>query len=833
MLHDIQTIRDMNRELSFRAQAGGLQFDCGCGGNFNAEIVVIAEAPGEREAQTHLPLIGSSGKLLWDVLRREGITRNDVYSTNVVKRKLVGISEGHEKPHDAKKAITKQELSQWRDILYDELSYLSRAKVLVLLGNFALEAITGETGILKWRGSVFPKTIFGRSYTIVCATNPAHILRTPKLEIVYKHDMHKITRALRGEINPPPINTIINPTYEEAIEYINHCRYSGKPISIDIETMGGETACFGLAIDPYEAMCIPFRNVVENIYPLHQEIDIRVAIQELVGDGTVQFVAQNGHFDVSWLWYKDRIRTHGIWHDTMLAHHAIYPSLPHNLGFITSQYTDYPYYKDELEEWKDNGTIDDFWRYNGKDCCITLQASTQLHHELESEGLTDFFYNHVMRVQRQLNRMTACGVKIDERRKAQFIHDFGASVETAKAVCIAKAQEALGAPDYTFNPQSWAQLAELFFDKLGLVGRGRSTDKDNRDRIKSHPRTNKACRDLLDAVDFYLEQSKFFSSYANASTDPDGRFRSEWNQRGVVTAPGRLSSSKNWWGTGLNQQTIPDRGKPMFIADPGYEFTYFDKSQIEARIVAWRAPIPKWIEQFERARLEPGSFDAHRALASEMWGVPYDDVPTQDFDAEHRPTMRYVAKRCRHGLNYRMGPDRLATTAGLSLSAASTAYQVYHRTTPEVMGSWDDTLNEVYTFRKLITPYGRLWRLIERWEDANLDSIIAFYPQSTNGDHVQSIQYLAECDPEWPTDARVVLNNHDALITLNRVCDGPLVRRILKHHNEKPILIRPLRVNGKYQHDADPTPVICPAEFGVSQPDEEGIHRWSTIKKLK
>ena len=83
------------------------------------------------------------------------------------------------------------------------------------------------------------------------------------------------------------------------------------------------------------------------------------------------FVAQNGHYDATWLWFKDRIGVHAHWFDTMLAHHFLYPGLPHDLGFITAQYTDHPHYKDEGQLWREEGDIDAFWEYNVKDCCIT------------------------------------------------------------------------------------------------------------------------------------------------------------------------------------------------------------------------------------------------------------------------------------------------------------------------------------------------------------------------------------------------------------------------------------------------------------------------------
>ena len=89
MIAPVKTINEMNNELRACVLGAGLAFDCGCGGKLDSTIAIVAEAPGERETQQRVPLIGGSGKYLWDILRRDRITRNDVYITNVVKRKLI------------------------------------------------------------------------------------------------------------------------------------------------------------------------------------------------------------------------------------------------------------------------------------------------------------------------------------------------------------------------------------------------------------------------------------------------------------------------------------------------------------------------------------------------------------------------------------------------------------------------------------------------------------------------------------------------------------------------------------------------------------------------
>src|SRR5215469_12560861 len=751
-----KSINEANHELRALVAASGLSFDCGCGGRIDSSIAVIAEAPGERELQQGFPLIGGSGKFLWDILRKNKLTRNDVYITNVVKRKLVSAAEGHELTDRQNKiALSKQERVQWRHILWEELSRLPNLQYVVALGGYALEALIGYDSITKARGSVFPIDVSGHRVQVLATFNPAHVMREPRMEVVFRMDLGKLERLRDGSFNVPSINATINPTYQDALDTIERLHTCSDPIAYDIETMAGETACVGFAASNTHGICINFRSQGRNTYSLRQERDIRLALQTLFANEAIRFVTQNGHYDASWLWFKDRIRVHRHHFDTMLAHHYLYPSLPHDLAFITAQYTDHPFYKDEGKLWKEEGDIDAFWEYNVKDCCITRMAYERLDAELADAGMRDQFYNHVMRLQPELVEMTCNGVSVDERLQSRFADELGRQLAEARELCQVKARACLGLPDYEFNPNSPVQLGDLLFSKLQLVGRGKSTDAENRERVRRHPRTPPAARELVNAIDSYKEQHKFVTTYIAATPDSDRRWRAAWKQTGVASAPGRLSSSQTAWSTGLNFQNIPEGAREMFIAPPGWEFSYFDMSQIEARIVAYLADIPTWKSQYEMARLHPGTYDAHCALAADMFKVAYDQVPKQD-RIDGRTTIRYVAKRCRHGLNYKMAADKLATITGLSSVEAEQAWRLYHGANSEIQLWWDDIIALARRDGRITTCLGRRWMLLEKRSPEALESITAFEPQSINGDWTSSVIYKSHNDPRWPKTARVI-----------------------------------------------------------------------------
>ena len=830
---------ELKERFSIQAQTAGLSVECAMGGTLNATLAIIAEAPGRNEVAQGIPLVGGAGNILWKAIRTycPEVKRHECYVTNVCKRQVAFEMDEQRKP------VGKHELTAWQELLLWELDQLPNLKHVLLLGNYAVEALCGKKGITNWRGSILEVTTLGKPVTAICTFNPAFAARDPMAHIIFDMDIaDKLRPVVLGKYKPHEVTVHINPTYKAACEYIRHCQASRDPVGSDIEVVANETACVGLAASAHEAMCIAFRNEQEHLYSIQEETDIRRRLQRLYQEPRVRMVWQNGGFDMAWLWFKDRIRCKQAYSDTMLGHHVLYPTMPHDLGFIVKQYTMHPFYKNEKDEWRHTGGIDNFWIYNGKDCALTLASNAHIISELRSQKLDKFYFEHVMRLQAHLVLMTVGGVLNDMKLRERMLdtHTPGNlydDLQRKLAAFYDAAREAVGDAHYTPNPNSPKQMAELYFSKLKLVGRGTSTDATNRELMRKHPRTSAKARKVLDAVDDYITDDKFYSVYASAEPDADSRMRCDYRQTGVRSAPGRLSSAQTLWGSGGNLQNIPDRAKEMFIADPDCCFIYIDGSQAEARVVGWRYNIASWISQFERARRD-GSYDCHRALAAEMFNVAYNEVPTFDrypldeiaakrdgidFNADMagKPTIRYIAKRCRHGLNYRMMPDRLALTTGLSLSTASEAFVKYHKLTPELKKGWEKDLSRVRDDRAIYNAYGRRYMQLIPVTEESTEAIVAFYPQSTIGDHICRVIYKCHDDDKWPKGkARIALNTHDGLIGIARHEVAKQALRIMIKHAETPLL-----VGGKQ--------LIIPAECGISVPDVGGVHRWSTIKKLK
>lgn len=824
------------RELHNHARTAGLRIDCCCSGSVNAKIAFVGDYVGETEVRTGMPLSGGAGKVLWDALKKIDLSRNQVYTTNVIKRQVSMSNKSN-----VKSPIDKTELLTWRELLKFELAQLPNLELVVLMGNFALEAVLGEKGISNWRGSLVSRQLGERNMRVYVLNNPAAVIHDPRSEVVFRMDVGKLGRIVAGKFEEHVINATINPTFDEACDIIHNyhyeCSIHGTPLSYDIETIAGETACIGFATDANHGACIALRGMQENTYTLEQDIRLYRDLQQLLCSPKVRLIAQNGAYDATWLWFKDRIRVAPHYIDTLLGHHCLYPRLPHSLQFLTTQYTNHRFYKDEKDTWRTKDDIDQFWEYNVKDACITWACAKRIEQELKQQKLWDFFQNHVMRVQRHLIPMTVLGLPINVQLRDELYHSYTDDVVELEREVHDAIAAATGIPGYPYNPNSPDQEKRLLFHQLKLRGRNGKATKENREAILENEKTPEVGRRVVRAIQEYKTAFKFLSTYARIPLDYDNRIRCDWKQYGVVEAPGRLSSASTGWHTGANLQNQPDKARCMFIAPPGYTLVYFDLAQAEARFVAWDAKIDLWIEQFERARLD-GSYDAHRALASELFDVPYEQVPAYDVDENGEFTIRYVAKRCRHGLNYRMQAPRLAITAKLPMGVAYRAYHLYHSNTPELRPWWDRLSEEVHKTKRLFNAYGRRLIFLEPLTDQALEAIVAFRPQSTIGDKVTRIIYLCESDPEWPMGCRVALNIHDALIALAPHSKAKRCARIMKKHAEEPINVRD-----------DMPPLIIPADVKLSvpcdaeinsetgqvefDPNPNGFHCWGYMKGVE
>ncbi len=157
----------------------------------NAEVLFVGEGPGFHEDQQARPFVGPAGKFLEELLASIGLTRKDVYITNVVKCRP---------PQNRDPFPT--EIEACRKHLERQIQ-LIKPRLIVTLGRYSLAWFYPRDSISKVHGHIRQRdsTYFIHMY------HPAAALHAGNLRAVIIEDFRSIPLALekaRTAFQPTP-----------------------------------------------------------------------------------------------------------------------------------------------------------------------------------------------------------------------------------------------------------------------------------------------------------------------------------------------------------------------------------------------------------------------------------------------------------------------------------------------------------------------------------------------------------------------------------------------------------------------------------------------------
>jgi DNA polymerase I len=289
-------------------------------------------------------------------------------------------------------------------------------------------------------------------------------------------------------------------------------------------------------------------------------------------------------------------------------------------------------------------------RYSGEDSEMTLHVHQRLWPQIEADaGLLKVYRDIELPTSQTLGRIERTGVLVEPQVLAKQ------SRELAERM-LALEQQAYEAAGQPFNLGSPKQIGEILFGRLGLPVKKRtasgaaSTDEEVLQELSADyplPALLLEHRSLAKLKGTYTDKLPLM---VNPHT---GRVHTNYAQAVAVT--GRLASNDP------NLQNIPIRTaegrrvREAFIAPPGWRIASADYSQIELRIMAHISG-----DAGMKAAFAQGA-DIHRATAAEVFGVPLEQVSSEQ---------RRYAKTINFGLIYGMGAFGLAQALGIEQKAA-------------------------------------------------------------------------------------------------------------------------------------------------------------------
>ena len=784
----------------------------------SARIMLVGEVWGHHEQRLGEPFVGPSGEELNRMLHEAGILRSECFVTNLVNAMPPGGNLDAWIP--TLKRDVRPDMQWFRGRSVDPIVIqgfwalvreieLVKPNIIVALGGSALWALTGATGILKWRGSQI-YTEWGGSplppgepparRKLIPVAHPAAVLREWSLRKVAIEDFKRVARERETHdyTNVPNWNFTVRPSYEEVAERLQlllqklesprvNSAGEGEPngeiyLDFDLETRAGHIACAGISWSRTEAICIPFMCVEDRQgYWATPEMEASIVhlLYRLLTHPRVRVRGQNLLYDCQY--------TYRHWHfvprvaqDTMIAHHSVFCGMKKSLDFIASLYCDhYVYWKDDGKTWAKDMSEDQLWRYNCIDCVRTRESGEVLAETIASLGLgpvNEFQQRFFWPVLETMQR----GVAIDSRRRSRL------SDELLDAIAAREAFMAriLGHP---LNPQGRKQMLALFYEDLKQPiiwskpkkGKPRSPTL-GKAALQTIWAREPLLRPLIDAINEWRSLRIFWKNFVNAPLDVDGRMRTSYNIAGTKTF--RFASGKNAFGSGTNLQNIPkgdeasdadlddeddddEEAAPqiigglhlpnvrkIFVPDPGYTIFDTDLSKADLHIVVWEAD-----EREMKAVLRAGR-DPYIETAREFYRDP--TISKTRSDGTDNPRYRLFKSFC-HGTHYFGTPVGLAQRLGLTVHEADRIQRWYFGKYPAIKRWQDDFKRRVSSRRYVENIFGYRRYYFDRVDDSMFREAIAWVPQSTVALYINRIWMKVW---EQHKHIQILLQVHDSLV---------------------------------------------------------------------
>jgi DNA polymerase I len=508
-------------------------------------------------------------------------------------------------------------------------------------------------------------------------------------------DLSQDTRDLQGAIEKNYECVVDEASFEKWLKKIE----SAQLTAVDTETtsldaLAAELVGISLSVKPGEACYIPVAH--RNGEVQLDRTTVLARMKPWLESKTHLKVGQNLKYDAH-IFANYGITMNGIAFDTLLESYVLESHLPHNMDSLAERHLGMKTIRYEEVCGKgvhqigfDQVDLKIATDYAAEDADITLRLHLELWPQIqENPGLLYVYEKIEMPAMRVLGIMERNGIRIDSALLAKQGQQVGKRLLELEG----EIHQLAGQP---FNIQSPKQIAEILFGQLELPvikktpSGAPSTDEEVLQKLaEDYPLPARILdyRSLAKLMSTYIEK---LPRMADLKT---GRVHTNFSQATAVT--GRLASSDP------NLQNIPVRTeegrriREAFVPANGCKLLSADYSQIELRIMAHIAEDENLLTAFRDGK------DVHQATAAEIFGIPLEDVNSEQ---------RRYAKVINFGLIYGMSAFGLAGNLGIERSAAQTYIAKYFDRYPGVAQYMEHTRLEARENGYVETVFGRrLW----------------------------------------------------------------------------------------------------------------------------
>src|SRR3990167_7932969 len=369
-------------------------------------VALVGEALGESEALAGRPFQGEAGMMLNRILHRGGLERKAFLITNTINcHPPNNYLDGA--PYEA------EAIAHCRRFLDQTLEENPQVRVLVPMGNTALEALTGYRGVKNFHGTVHWNDRYQR--WVVPTLHPSFVLRTGCKEFpTVLFDIGVALAVVRaGGFERSATVYVETPSAAELRSFVESyerelARNPETILAADIETAWSSDLDEEDVLDkdqgwPPTRISFAFAANAAITVPFSQPFLASIQ-QALGGPGTKVF--WNGNkFDVPKL-KAAGCRFSGIILDAMDLWHFFRSDLPRGLGYVSPFFTD-------IGPWKHlSNERPEF--YSCVDADALLRIVLKIKAALVKDGTWDVFLKYFAYLEPRFQRMSEVGIGIDE-----------------------------------------------------------------------------------------------------------------------------------------------------------------------------------------------------------------------------------------------------------------------------------------------------------------------------------------------------------------------------------------------------------------------------------
>lgn len=752
-------------------------------GPVRTDIMIVGDAPGAEDERDRRPLVGAAGRKLAEALSEAGLTRDDVYVTNAVKCRP---------PKD--RPPEKDELGACFPYLLEEIEAV-QPKVIVLLGNTALGALTGEAkDITKRRGKLLALRKGMRVDAKVISTfHPSSCLRPQGLsnyariveDLRYAYALANPSQQLGDNVHRfPPGST--DEDIVAALRLLNETE--GRVITCDLEWTAGTSRRD--MIWPWarrgdvHSIAFSGRTASGDIsvavaWPLSPTV--RSVVAKLLENRNLVF--HNANADTLWLHHHGfKVNVGG---DTMLLAYLIDETQPQDLENVSVKYGGVqPGWKGHLfqqrpsgeAEWQENLT------YNASDTQATLSAFFGLVEAVKQsprkQDIVNLHKHLLLPATYVLMKAGYRGVPIDQ---AQLGIELGNAELRLQQYAVELADMIHSTPQRAIQLANSADQIKDYMRSLGIDLE--NAQKNTLKLMQEYP--------SVVAILKLKEEVKLLSTYLRPwmmllQRQGDGRLHSTYRVAGARTGRSSAESEEHGGGT---IQTAPRKSwvRALVKMPPGRVLVSGDFSTVEMRVAAFYSDCRNMIKIFQ------DGVDIHTAVAAFIKRQAQGSISMtafmmvlDQFLADVTKEERQGAKGVNFGLAFGMMEEKLVdysrNTYGviMSLEQARVARQSYMTLFPELEQWHQQARNDARrSGQSQRTVFGR----VRRFDDqSDVNAAINTPVQSTANDFA----YLAMIQVDQllmqeRLDAHVIGYIHDSVMLDCSEGAAPRAKQLLQY----------------------------------------------------